>query len=230
MIACVAFDFDGTLVDSNQVKVQSFYKIVEDYDPSGSTVAKVLQRCSNEDRYGITRELAREFMAKGRVPMEPSVEALSAQWAEAYTDACQKSILTCTEVPGTSVILKWLSGQGIPLFINSKTPTNALNRLVALRDLTQYFSGVYGAPVSKLENLQHIQELTQAKPDELLFVGDSEDDRTAAAEFGCHFVGVILSDNLRFRQLPPLQVKNMEELRAIVENLQENRHALVPNY
>ena len=68
MIACVTFDFDGTLVDSNQVKVQSFYKIVEDYDPSGSTVTEVLQRCSHEDRYGITRELAREFMAKGLIP------------------------------------------------------------------------------------------------------------------------------------------------------------------
>ena len=227
MIACVAFDFDGTLVDSNQVKVQSFYEIVADYDPSGLTVTEVLQRCSNEDRFGITRELAREFMAKGRVPMEPSVETLSAQWAEAYTDACQKSILTCSEVPGTSVILKWLSGQGIPLFINSKTPVNALNRLVTLRDLTHYFSGVYGSPASKLKNLQHIQELTQTKPDELLFVGDSEDDRTAAAEFGCHFAGVILSDNSRFRQIPLFHVTNLEELRAIVENLQKNRNVLI---
>ncbi len=84
MIACITFDFDGTLVDSNLVKVQSFYKIVENYDPSGCTVTEVLQRCSHKDRYGITRELAREFMAKGLIPPHTGTEVLGLQWAETY--------------------------------------------------------------------------------------------------------------------------------------------------
>ena len=119
--------------------------------------------------------------------------------------------------------------EGIPLYLNSKTPTKALNRLVTLRNLTHYFSGIYGAPASKLENLLHIQELTQAKQDEMLFVGDSEDDRKAAAEFGCHFAGVFLSDNSRFRQIPTFHVTNLEELKTIVTNLQEKRNAFAPN-
>ena len=231
MIACLAFDFDGTLVNSNHVKLRAFYEIVEEYDPSGATVTEVLQQCPNEDRYGITRELVRTFRAKGRLPMQlTSIEALSAQWAEAYTETCQKSIVTCTEVPGASVILEWLSDQGIPAYVNSRTPTDVLNRLVALRGLTHYFSGIYGAPASKLENLRRIQGLARAKPDEILFVGDSEDDRKAAAELGCHFAGVILDNNSRFRQIPTLHVKSLEELRAIVENIQENQHVLSPNH
>ncbi len=230
MIACVAFDFDGTLVDSNQIKVQSFYKIVEDFDPSGSTVTEVLQRCSNEDRYGITRELAREFMAKGIIPARPDAEILGLQWAKTYTATCETAIASCPEVTGASVILPWLLDEEIPVYLNSKTPTEALNRLVTLRNLTHYFSGIYGAPASKLENLRHIQELTQAETDEILFVGDSEDDQKAAAELGCHFVGVILGDHSRFRLMPPLHVTNLNELRAIVQNLQKNGNALTPNH
>lgn len=229
MIACVAFDFDGTLVDSNQVKVQSFYEIIEDYDPSGSTVTEVLQRCSHEDRYGITRELAREFMAKGLIPPQPNAENLGLQWAETYTATCETAIAGCPEIPGASGILSWLLNEGIPLYLNSKTPAKALNRLVTLRNLTHYFSGIYGAPASKLKNLRHIQELTQAKPDEILFVGDSEDDRKAAAELGCHFAGVILGDHSRFSQIPSLHVTNLDELRPIVKNLQENHNVLAPN-
>ena len=229
MITCVAFDFDGTLVDSNQVKVQSFYEIVEDYDPSGCTVTEVLQRCSKKDRYGITHELAREFMAKGLLPPQPDAGIIGSQWAETYTATCETAIVRCPEVPGTSVILSWLTSEGISLYINSRTPTEALNRLVALRDLTHFFSGIYGAPASKLENLRHIQELTQAKPDEMLFVGDSEDDRKAADELGCHFAGVILGDNSRFGQIPSLHVTNLDELRAVVDNLQVNRNAVAPN-
>lgn len=230
MIACVTFDFDGTLVDSNQVKVQSFYKIVENYDPSGDTVTEVLQRCSHKDRYGITRELAREFMAKGLIPPHTGTEVLGLQWAETYTTTCEAAVVGCPEVPGASGILSWLLNQKIPLYLNSRTPAKALNRLVTLRNLTQYFSGIYGAPASKLENLLQIQKLTQAKPEEILFVGDSEDDWKAAAEFGCHFAGVILGGNSRFTQIPPLHMTNLDDLRAIVENLQENRNARDPNH
>ncbi len=229
MIACVAFDFDGTLVDSNQVKVQAFYEIVKDYDAGGFTVTEVLQRCSNEDRYGITRELAREFIAKGLTPPQPGAEILGAQWAETYTAACETGIVDCPEVPGASVILAWLSSERIPLYLNSRTPTEALNRLVTLRHLTHFFSGIYGAPASKLENLCHIQELTRTNPDEILFVGDSEDDREVAAEFGCHFAGVILGENSRFRQIPSLHVTKLEELREIVEKFQKKRNVLASN-
>jgi phosphoglycolate phosphatase-like HAD superfamily hydrolase len=230
MIACIALDFDGTLVDSNQVKVQAFYEIVKDYDPSGGTVSEVLRRCSNEDRYGITRELAREFTAKGLTPPDSDVEIIAAQWAEAYTSACETAITRCREIPGTSECLTWLFNQGIPLYLNSRTPIEALNRLVTLRNLTHYFSGIYGAPASKLENLRHIQELTRAKPDEMLLVGDSEDDREAAAQLGCRFAGVILDDTRRFEQIPPLHVTNLEELRAVLGNTQENRNVLAPNH
>ena len=229
MIACVAFDFDGTLVDSNQVKVQSFYEIVKNYDPGGKTVTAVLRRCSSEDRYGITRELAREFTAKGLPQPQPDVEILAAQWAEAYTSACETAIVNCPEIPGASGILAWLTSEGIPLYLNSRTPTETLNRLVTLRHLTHYFSGIYGAPASKLENLRYIQKLTQAQPDEILFVGDSEDDREAAAALGCHFAGVILGEKSRFGQIPPLQVKNLGELRAILENFEKKRTVLASN-
>ncbi|WNM60391.1 HAD family hydrolase [Candidatus Nitrospira neomarina] len=226
MIACVTFDFDGTLVDSNQVKVQSFYKIVESYDPSGCIVTEILQRCSHKDRYGITCELAREFMAKGLIPPHTGTEVLGLQLAETYTNTCETAVVGCPEVPGASGILLWLLNQEIPLYLNSRTPATALNRLVTLRNLTHYFAGIYGAPASKLENLLHIQELTQAKPEEILFVGDSEDDRKAAAEFGCHFAGVILGGNSRFTQIPPLHMTNLAELKAIVENLQGKRNGL----
>ena len=63
----------------------------------------------------------------------------------------------------------------------------------------------------------------------MLFVGDSEDDRKAADELGCHFAGVILGDNSRFGQIPSLHVTNLDELRAVVDNLQVNRNAVAPN-
>jgi phosphoglycolate phosphatase len=229
MISCVVFDFDGTLVVSNQVKVQSFYEVVRDYDPNGRTVTDVLERCSNRDRYAITRELAREFTAKGLTPPQLGTEILSLQWAETYTTVCEAAIVNCPEVSGATEILSWLTSEDIPLYLNSGTPTEALNRLVTLRNLSHYFSGIYGSPARKVENLRHIQKLTHTNPDEICLVGDSEDDREAAAEFGCHFVGVILEDISRFRLAPILQVTNLLKLKAIIEKLPMTRPVLFPN-
>ncbi len=149
---------------------------------------------------------------------------------DSYTVHWKQALETCPEVPGTSGILSWLLNEGVPLYLNSRTPAKALNRLVTLRHLTHFFSGIYGAPASKLENLRHIQKLTQAKPNEILLVGDSEEDREAAAALGCHFAGVILGESSRFGQIPPLHVKNLGELRAIMGNIQENQNVLASNH
>lgn len=228
MIQCIVFDFDGTLVVSNHIKLQVFYEITHSYDPSGSTVTRILKQYPNKDRYGIFLEIVHELLLKNQIPKHQSPEALATQWAEDYTFRCEQAIATCEEVPGTTETLRWISQQNIPIFINSRTPATPLNKLVTLRSFNRYTSKIYGAPATKTENLWNIQNLSQAHFQEILFVGDSEDDRKAALDVGCHFVGVILGGNSRFRQIPQLHVTNLEELRAIVENLQENRNVLVP--
>src|SRR5690606_779750 len=112
----------------------------------------------------------------------------------------------------------------IPLYLNSRTPIEALSPLVTARKITHYFSGIYGAPASKLENLRHIQEQTQVKTNEILFVGDSDDDMNAAALLDCHFAGVILGDTSRFCQIPALHMENLAHLREILKRLNKNHH------
>jgi len=220
MIGSIVFDFDGTLVDSNDIKLQTFYEVTKAYDPTGSTVTRVLKQFPNKDRYGIFQELARELLTKNLAIDAVNLESLATKWAEAYTIRCEKAIENCEEVPGTSATLKWISGQNIPIFINSRTPTITLKRLVTLRSLHSYISEIYGAPASKSQNLRQIQNQTQAEPKEILFVGDSEDDREAAVDVGCYFVGVILREKPRFlHPLPEPRITNLYQLQRIVTTL-----------
>ena len=129
MIRCIVFDFDGTLVLSNHIKLQVFYQIAHPYDPTGSTVTRILKQYPNKDRYGIFLEIARELLVKSQIPKHQSPEALAIQWAEDYTLSCEQAIATCEEVPGTIETLRWISQQNIPIFINSRTPTTPLNQI-----------------------------------------------------------------------------------------------------
>jgi len=220
MIGGIVFDFDGTLVDSNDIKLQTFYEVTKAYDPTGSTVTRILKQFPNKDRYGIFQAITRELFLNNLTVDPKNIGILASQWAADYTGRCENAIQHCDEVPGASESLEWISKQHIPIFINSRTPTTTLKRLVTLRSLHSYVSEIYGAPATKAENLRHIQNQIHAKPNEILFVGDSEDDREAALEVSCHFVGVVLRGKSRFSSpFPKPCITNLFQLQHIVEAL-----------
>ncbi len=219
MIKCVVFDFDGTLVDSNEIKTHSFYEIVRAYDPDGTVVAAVLGRRPAGDRFHITREIAHDLMARGALPPGPGIEDWAQAWAEAYTDQCEQAIATCPEMPGATHALDALSKQGLALFLNSATPLQALTPIVRRRSLARYFQRLYGSSQSKVENLQHIQKIAATSKAEMIFVGDGEDDRWAASAFQCRFVGVVLRGQSRFDQAPEIQIDTLGQLEGILGEL-----------
>ncbi len=222
MIRGIVFDFDGTLVDSNDIKLQTFYEVTKSHDPNGSTVTRVLKQFPDKDRYGLFQAIVRELFTKDPAILPKDVDRLSSQWAEAYTVRCEHAIGICEEVPGTSEALRWMFEQHLPIFINSRTPTMTLKRLVTSRSFHSFVSGIYGAPATKYDNLRFIENQVKAQPNEILFVGDSEDDRKAAQETGCHFVGVVLRDKSRFSAPPPERcITHLCQLQKIVKPLHQ---------
>ncbi len=227
MMSCVVFDFDGTLVDSNHIKRQTFYDIVRPYDPEGASVTQVLQQFSEKDRYGIFEEVIGILANQDTLPSDSDPKILKAQFAQSYTVQCERAIAECEEVPGASQALDWLVSQSIPLFINSRTPTNTLQNLLSARKLSHFFQGVYGAPSSKTQNLRLIQTVGGWNFQDMIFVGDSEDDQEAAQEVGCQFIGVVLPQQRRFTSRPNIRVNDLHQLRHQLNLIRE--HAVQGN-
>jgi phosphoglycolate phosphatase-like HAD superfamily hydrolase len=48
-------------------------------------------------------------------------------------------------------------------------------------------------------------------------VGDSEDDRKAASEVGCNFVGVNLGKDVRFDSRPKYMINNLTKLKTVID-------------
>ena len=216
MIKCVVFDFDGTLVASNDIKRQVFFDIARTWDPAGEVAVEVIESWPSANRYEKTYRIAEGLIRRQLLPAEASLDSWAARLADEYTARCERAIACCAEMPGATQALDELSEMGLLLFINSATPLVPLQQLLRLRNWTHYFRAVYGAEVSKAGNLRSISREFGAAPLEIVHIGDQPDDQQGAAEFGCHFVTMAAGSNEPTVHEHPLLVRDLRELPALL--------------
>jgi phosphoglycolate phosphatase-like HAD superfamily hydrolase len=180
-LRCVAFDFDGTLVDSNAIKRGAYFEVLSRVPGSREVLERVLREHPGADRFGV---LGTAHRALAQRPGLPDLDRLVA----AYSSLCEERVSSCPALPGALAAVEALAAR-YALYVASATPEDALERIVALRGWRGFFRGVFGGPRSKLENLERLAHREQLLPEQVLYVGDARRDREAAAAFGCLFLG-----------------------------------------
>lgn len=219
MIRSAAFDFDGTLVDSNEIKRRAFFEIAAGFDPDGELVSDILERQPSGDRHAIAQSLATAVAERGSLPEAHSVQDLAKSLADAYTAHCERAVSACPPIAGAENTLQRLTERGLPLFLITATPLEAVLPILRCRGFDRFFDGVYGGPASKLENLRQISAKISTRPRDLVFIGDGEDDRRAAVAFGCVFIGVTPEGADRFERPPGRQIPDLQDLPRLLEEI-----------
>ena len=219
MIKCVVFDFDGTLVDSNEIKREAFFAIARPWDSSGEVVAAVFERWPGANRYEKTRRIAEDLIDRRLLPTDSTLEDWAVRLADDYTARCEAAIARCAEMPGATAVMEKLSGMGLLLFVNSATPVFPLQRLTKLRNWDHFFHSVYGAEATKAENLLSIAKASGAECTEMVHVGDQLDDQRGAEQFGCHFVAMTAGMAKSTVRNSPLRIKDLRDLPALLDGI-----------
>ena len=92
MIRCVVFDFDGTVVLSNDIKREGFFAVVSAIPEGCSRMAAILSNPPG-DRYAIFDTFASE------------TGTLSSDLVDSYSSWCEERILTCPERHGAERVI-----------------------------------------------------------------------------------------------------------------------------
>lgn len=189
MLRTIVFDFDGVLVDSNALKYEAFFHLFPGTAPVRRAIRGVLERGREQTRHAILEAIL------GALPDGPAAGPSDTrrrveEYAERYNEIVEAGVARCPEVPGARDAVEHLCREGRALYVNSTTPGEPLRRLLRARDLSPFFTGVYGGEQGKESALREVLRREEAAARDVLVVGDGETDREAAARVGCLFVGV----------------------------------------
>ena len=205
MIKCVVFDFDGTLVKSNEIKRRVFYEVTEDIIGAASALDEIFSAPDSGDRDNIFDLLIEDLK------LRPEDGVSSAYLSSLYTKICEHRISQAPEVCGAFNTLSELRKISVKMFVSSATPTKTLQRIIGMRGWSDLFDGIMGSPDSKEDHLRSILFPNNYSLSEVIYIGDSEVDQKAALLIGCKFIGIGKNWN-RFDSSPEVLLDNLEQL------------------
>ncbi len=182
-IDAVFFDFDGVLVESNEVKIEAFRRL---YEPFGDDVVErvIAEHIRHE---GVSRVVKLERFHREFLGIALDDKGL-ADLAQTYSEMVEAVVVACEAVPGATEALDAWAGH-CPLYVVSGTPQEELRRIAHRRGLDAYFQTVFGSPRVKPDIVGAELARIGVAADRVLFVGDSLTDFDCAQAVGTRFLG-----------------------------------------
>ena len=128
----IALDFDGTLVESNNIKDQAFETIFSDWPEYCETMMKWHLAHNTIDR----REKFRYFVKD--VLGLPDQDDLIAELTKRFSMLTKQSVIDCPLVQGVRAFLENIHCR-VAVYLLSATPQLSLNEIIEERGLMKYF-------------------------------------------------------------------------------------------
>lgn len=179
----VFLDFDGTLVESLDLKVAAFRTL---YAPFGRQIedkaAAYYRANTGISRFVRIRRCHRDLLGEDIAADE--LQRLSDRFGRLVED----KVVACDAVPGALAFLDRYRGV-LPLFIASATPQAELERIVERRRMAAYFTDIVGSPPDKTAILHDVIATHWFDPAAVVMIGDGRSDFDAAAANGVRFIG-----------------------------------------
>lgn len=179
----LVLDFDGTLVDSNEIKRSAFEKCFAGYPESFSAI---IGYCRGHNHVPRQIKFHHVFENILKLPFTPTTEK---EMLDRYAAETTEQVIAADEIPGATPFLKQVFLKK-ELHLLSSTPHNFLEQILERRGLKKYFKKIQGAPVHKASWLKKFIKENRLNKEEILFIGDSWEDCQSAKDASIEFVAV----------------------------------------
>lgn len=178
-IKAVGFDFDGTLIMSEEQKAKEMADVFRE---KFKVERGVEQAYTHLMGTGKNRNKKVEFLVTKFLKRKPTREELR-QVEDHFGKHYKKSMEKCPLFQCTNIIRE-LRKQVRFLFLLSLENRKEVRDIVCSCNLAPYFDEILGGPESKVKNLRHVLKRHHLHPREIIYVGDTHADVIASKKVG----------------------------------------------
>ena len=210
MIKALIFDFDGTIVNSIDVKTDAFFKMYLKY---GQRIAEKVVNYHLLNG-GVSRYKKFKYYHKKFLGIDLSKKEINNLSSE-FSQFVINKVIQAPYVPGIDNYIK-NNYNKIDMFISTATPTYEIKEIMLKRKIDKYFKGIYGSPDSKSDHVKKIISNNNYAKNEIVFIGDSISDLEAAKKNSLRFIAV--TDDTQFNK-DGLCINNFNDFEQIINKL-----------
>lgn len=207
MLKVLILDFDGVVIESNDVKRAGFAYVFSSFPEHAAIMMDYHDTNVSMGRYEKFDYLLGRLGRTGDW-------ALRTKIATGYSRFVADRLQQVPMVPGAMRLLANFSHR-LPVYLASVTPIEDLTQTLISRDLKKWFRDVYGCPPwTKPNAIRDVLAREQVSPQDAVLVGDSAGDQKAAYATGVRFIA--RDSGLAFEAPQP---KQFADLNGIYDHL-----------
>lgn len=205
----IVLDFDGTLIDSCDVKDKAFMELFR-HTSRLDEIMRYHKAHSAVIRYEKFRYITEEIL--GQVYTKEIGGLLS----EKFSRYVYERSLKCPFIDGAVEFLDYFYGVA-PIYLASINPAEELERMLDVRGLRRYFKEVYAHPWAKKDAAREIAVSEGLSGGEVVFIGDTLEDYNAASDAGAFFVA--RSDGDLFNCVDVPVYANLSDIKEFIKTI-----------
>ena len=174
-IRAVGFDFDGTLIISEEEKAPQMAEVFREKFRIRKGVESAYKKLNGKalSREEKVKALFQQFLKRN--PAAGELRSIKSHFGRHY----EKSLCTCPLFACTNII-KELKDQVDLVFLLSLEDRKEVLDLTKKCGLAKYFDEILGGPKTKIENLRHLLHKYRLKPAQVMYIGDAHSDVIAS--------------------------------------------------
>ena len=172
-IKAVGFDFDGTLIVSEETKAKECANVFREKFNRKRGIATAYKKLTGRNRREKVVALFKQVMKRDAKRSE--LKLVDEHFGKHY----ERSLKTCP-LTACSNIIEELSKQVDFMFLLSLENKKEVVKVAKHCGVAKYFKEILGGPTSKVDNLLHVLEKHKLKGPEVLYFGDAHSDVVAS--------------------------------------------------
>lgn len=206
----IFFDFDGVIVDSNEIKSNAFFKLFESYDLK--IAKKILKH--HKDNIGMSRFDKFQFYLKYYI----KDNSLDMNYLEKkFSNLVVQKVIESEFIKGAKEFLN-TNYNNFNFFLCTSTPQKEIQKILSKKNIYHFFKKIYGSPINKVEQINNIVKDFKIDKKKSIFIGDSINDYQSAKSCDIKFILMANDSNKEFLKLYKGKfISNFFEFQKLIE-------------